>query len=66
MPRTARETSHSGVYHAIVQRTTSKASERQNNNISMVCEDIVPYGITPEEQCTEEEYLTYCEEDNIN
>lgn len=25
----------------------------------MVCEDITPYGITPEEQRTEEEYLTY-------
>ena len=25
----------------------------------MVCEDIAPYGIRSEEQCIEEEYLTY-------
>lgn len=47
-----------GVPYAIVQRATSKVNERQNNNVSMVCEDIAPYGIKSEEQCTEEEYLT--------
>ena len=28
-------------------------------------QDITPYGIKPEEQCTEEEYLTYCNEDDF-
>lgn len=51
-----------GVPYAIVQRATSKANEQRNNS-NMVCEDIAPYGINPEEQCTEEEYLTYCDED---
>ena len=39
-----------GVPYAIVQRATSKANEQRNNS-NMVCEDIAPYGIKPEEQC---------------
>ena len=41
-----------------IQRATSKANEQRNNS-NVVCQDIAPYGINPEEQCTEEEYLTY-------
>ena len=51
-----------GVPYAIVQRATSKAKESRNEQNSTVCEPIAPYGITNEEQRTDEEYFTYCDE----